>query len=128
MNFKTYIASLLILLFAGALDGMVEGWELDGRIAFEEKFNVEPGSYFGSLSWRKRYENPSLWNTYFGVWDFYHNADDARKLLYILGGLLIGFSRIRLSKFYWKHILFFTLAFMISGFAKSLAMSWIRSF
>ena len=114
--------ALVLLIIAGAIDGIVEGYEFDGRKSFERKFKVKPKGFFGSHSWQKRYTKPNIWNILLGVWDFYHLADDLRKALYIGGGMLAVLSDYR-----FDTIIVFIAAFIISGIPKRLGMHWIRN-
>lgn len=43
--------------FSGAVDGVVSGYEFDGRKSFERKYNVQPLSFYGSESWKLVYRN-----------------------------------------------------------------------
>jgi hypothetical protein len=108
-----------IVAAAGFVDGVTEGYEFDGRKSFERKFGVSPTSYAGSRSWEaQHYRNFKT--------DFYHNADDARKIGYIGGSICIGIGGAKVNTRWWHHAVDFGLGLLISGFAKSRGMNWVR--
>lgn len=120
------ILSSAILALAGLVDGILEGYGFDGRKSFERKFNVKPTSYFGSQSWKRAYKDnnvdlgfKSAFVKWLGAFDFYHYADKTRKLLYIIGGMLI-------MNLNYNFFLLLAGAFVVSGIAKSIGMGWIR--
>lgn len=115
--------TILILLLSGAIDGMVEGFEFDMRKSFERKFGVDPFGFFGSQSWKNRTLRPNIYNRLLGVFDFYHIADDLRKLLYLIAGGLIFKVAIENK---WPIVITFILAYFFSGIAKKIGMNWIR--
>jgi len=123
---NTKLAGWAVLSFAGAIDGIVEGYEFDGRTSIERKYGVSPTSYAGSRSWENAHTDGNLYTKYFGAWDFYHNADDARKIGYISGGVLIGIgSRVNIK--WWHYAVDVAASFAVSGVAKSAGMFWIRN-
>lgn len=118
--------AIATLCLAGLVDGILEGYGFDGRKSLERKFGVPPTSYFGSQSWKRAYvgNNTDLGFKpgivkWLGAFDFYHHADDLRKLLYLAGGMLAT-----TLKFNFFAVLIG--AFLVSGIAKSLGMKWIR--
>jgi hypothetical protein len=108
----------------GFVDGFVEGYEFDGRTYFERKFGVSPTSRFGSRSWERRYTHPNVWNQNMGVFDFYHIADDGRKVFYIGGGIVIGLNLRKQKRTYNLYDILATLA--ISSISKSAGMRLVR--
>lgn len=122
-------------LAAGALaDGMVEGYTFDGRKSFERKYDVDPRGYWGSESWRRAYKGGEPANGFkspahriAGSFDFYHHADDARKLGYITGGITLGICGARTNTKWWHYVLDFGIGFGVSAAAKSAGMHWVRS-
>ena len=119
---------------SGAVDGVLEGYEFDGRKSFESKYNVSETGYFGSESWRRAYKNndpeqghKNLYSQTFGAWDFYHHADDARKIGYISGGIVIGMSGAKSNSKWWHYAVDFGIGFAVSGATKAAGMYWIRS-
>ncbi len=115
------------------MDGAVEGFDLDSRTSFERKFNVDTNGFWGSQSWRRLHDSPNWYNKTFGVFDFYHLADDLRKLGYLLGAILLGVGVVYLrdikknwTRFVSVGVALF-VAFATSGLIKSLAMEWIRN-
>ena len=119
----------IIAILAGLIDGILEGYGFDGRKSFERKLKVNPKSYFGSESWRMIYVNgnpdegvKSKFHYWLGASDFYHHADDARKALYLLTGILAATTNLMLDNI-WLN---FLIIYVLSGFAKSLGMKWIR--
>lgn len=120
------LAGWAVLSFAGAIDGIVEGYEFDGRTSFERKYGVNPNGYFGSRSWEKAHTKETLYAKYFGAWDFYHNADDVRKIGYISGGVIIGIGS-RVNTKWWHYAVDLAASFAVSGVAKSAGMFWVRN-
>jgi hypothetical protein len=121
-------------MVGGAADGMVDGYEFDQRKSFERKYNVSKTGYFGSESWRMVYRNgdteqgfKSGFHRNMGAFDFYHHADDLRKIGYISGGVIIGINGRKTNTKKWYYIIDFAAAFAISATTKSLSMRWIRS-
>lgn len=110
---------VVVLILAGSIDGMVEGFEFDSRMSFERKYKVDELSFWGSKSHKRITLNPNLYNKLLGVFDFYHVADDLRKTFYLISGILMCCIE-------WDIIPVFLLSFIISGLAKKYAMKWIR--
>lgn len=121
---KQKIIGLSTLAFAGLVDGVVEGFEHGGRVAFERKYNADPYSFFGSQSYTKYETQPNIWNQNLGVWDFYHVGDDLRKLSYIGGGITIGIGEKRPFKHYLIDAL---LSIAVSSTTKRIGMYWIKN-
>lgn len=126
------IAGWSVLAVAGFTDGVVEGFEFDGRKSFERKYNVQPVSCFGSESWKLAYyandpEQPKkpLWSV-IGAPDFYHLADDVRKIGYISGGITIGISGAKANTKWWHYAVDFGASLAISGMSKAAGMYCIR--
>jgi hypothetical protein len=122
------------LAFAGAVDGIVEGYEFDGRTSFERKYQVQKSGYFGSESWQRAYKNGNVEQGYknritqsLGAQDFYHHADDVRKLGYISGGIAVGISGTQTNTKWWHYLIDFGIGFAISGATKAAGMYWIRN-
>ncbi len=122
-----------VLAFAGAVDGIVEGYEFDGRRSFERKYGVAPGSYFGSESWRRVYVGGNPDNGFksgihkrMGAADFYHHADDLRKIGYITGGVTIGIGGAKMNTKIWHYGVDFLAGFAVSAVTKSIGMQWVR--
>ena len=118
----------------GAADGLLEGYEFDGRKSFERKYGVNKYGYFGSESWRKVYIGGKEANGFksplhqvFGASDFYHHADDLRKIGYISGSVIIGINGHKTNTKRWYYIIDFATAFTLSAITKTAAMQWIRS-
>jgi len=119
--------------FSGAVDGVVSGYEFDGRKSFERKYGVEPLSFWGSESWKRAYPNNNpeqrqipLWRIV-GAPDFYHVADDARKVGYIGSGITIGISGAKSNSRWWHYAADFAVGLAVSGAAKAGGMYWIRN-
>lgn len=119
--------------FSGAVDGVVSGYEFDGRRSFERKYSVKPLSFFGSESWKRAYPNNNpnlkqvpLWRIA-GAPDFYHVADDVRKVGYISGGIVIGMSGAKANTKWWHYAVDFGASLAISGIGKAAGMYWIRN-
>lgn len=123
------IIGLLFLVLAGATDGAVEGFDFKIRKSFEVKYNVSPEGFWGSRSWEKAHSDPNIWNKYLGVFDFYHVADDLRKLFYMLGAVFttIGAMKQDKKRKLYQYITYFIIVFFISGIAKKIALDWITT-
>ncbi len=131
---KAKIVGIGIASVGGLADGMVEGFEFDGRTSFERKYGANPRGYWGSESWRVVYNSgepsqgfKSPAHKVFGAWDFYHNADDLRKLGYVSGGIVIGIGGNKVNTKWWHYAVDFGLAFAVSSVAKSAGMYYIRN-
>ena len=131
---RAKIAGWGMLAVAGVADGAVEGYEFDQRKSFERKYNVSKTGYFGSQSWKSAYSGGDIDNGFksgfvqtFGAQDFYHHADDLRKLGYISGGVVIGIGGNKINSKKWYYIIDFAAGFAISAATKSASMLWIRS-
>lgn len=118
---------------AGFLDGTLEGYHIDNRTSFERKYNVLKTGYFGSQSWRNVYiqGNPdngfkSPVHQWLGAWDFYHHADDLRKVGYIGGGVIIGIGGAKTNGKLWHYLADFAISFTLSAASKSVGYYWIR--
>lgn len=139
-NFRGYqvnnlkLAGWAGLAFVGAVDGIVCGYEFDGRKSFERKYNVSKLGYFGSESWLLAYKNSDVQQgqknaitKVFGAQDFYHHADDFRKLGYISGGITLGVSGTQTNTKKWHYLTDFLIGFAVSGTAKAAGMYFIRN-
>ncbi len=111
------IIGILAVTIAAFIDGALEGWGFDGRIYFEKRFGANPSGFWGSKSWERKYTNPNFWNKHFGVFDFYHVADDLRKYGYITGAFLIGF---------YSGFVYLIIAIVLSVISKRTGMKTIR--
>ena len=127
---------LTTLILASLADGIVEGYEFDGRKSFERKFGVKPISYSGSESWRLAYKNNDVaqghkntWTKFAGASDLYHHLDDLRKFGYISGGIFITLgSKKGKFKDVWKsHLIDFAVYSIASSVSKSAGMRWVRN-
>lgn len=130
---RAKIAGWGMVAVAGAADGMVEGYEFDHRKSFERKYNVSKTGYFGSQSWKRAYKDGNVDNGYksdfvriMGAQDFYHHADDLRKIGYLSGGVVIGTQHRKNTK-KWHTVADFAIGFAVSSITKSAAMWWIRN-
>lgn len=132
--FTLYKSIGYITLGIGAFtDGVLEGYQIDGRRSFERKWGVEPISFFGSESWKTAYVNndprlgfKSKHRQWLGAFDFYHVADDTRKTGYILGGAIIGIGSYKSNKKWWHHAADFAIGATISAAAKNIGYRWVR--
>lgn len=113
------------LSLAGAVDGICEGYEFDGRTSFQRKYGVSATGAFGSRSWANKDAN--RFYKYTGVPDFYHVADDLRKFGYISGGMIVGISGGQLRQKWWHYAVDLGLSFIVSGTCKAAGMYWIRN-
>lgn len=123
-----------VTMVGGAIDGVLEGYTFDRRTSFERKYNVNPRGYFGSESWRNVYRNgdpeqgfKSPLHRWSGAWDFYHHADDLRKVGYMGGSVVLGISGAKTNSKWWHYAADFTISFALSAVAKSAGMAYIRN-
>ena len=130
---RAKLAGWGMVAVAGAADGMVEGFEFDGRKSFERKYGISKTGYFGSKSWKRAYKGDNPDNGFksdfvrvMGAQDFYHHADDLRKIGYLSGGAVIGLNAHRNTK-KWHTVADFAIGFAVSSLTKSAAMWWIRN-
>lgn len=128
------VLSWAIAAFSGAVDGVLEGNRFDNNRNFERKFNASKTGYFGSESWRRAYKNndpeqgyKNLYSQTFGACDFYHHADDARKIGYIGSGVVIGISGAKSNPKWWNYALDFGIGFAMSSATKAAGMYLIRN-
>ena len=115
--------AMLVICGAGLVDGMLEGYGFDSRLSFERKWGVDPHSYFGSKSW------DSDWNAFerfkSSQVDFYHTADDVRKIGYVTGGFMLGRASLQ-NKRKIHNVFDLGISFACSAFWKSIGMQWVR--
>lgn len=128
---KTQAIGFTLVGLGGFIDGLVEGYEFDGRTSFERKFGADPNGFWGSESWRNVYKDGNPDNGYkswmhaqIGAFDFYHVGDKLRKGLYISGGIVISIGEKRKFKYYLYD---FLIATATSSFTKRMGMMWIRN-
>ena len=129
---RAKLAGWGMVAVAGAADGAVDGYEFDGRKSFERKYRVSKTGYFGSQSWKRAYKDGVQSNGFksdfariMGAQDFYHHADDLRKIGYLSGGVVIGTQHKNNTK-KWHTVADFAIGFAVSSLTKSAAMWWIR--
>ena len=130
---RAKLAGWGMVAVAGVADGMVEGYSIQYRKSFERKFNVSKAGYFGSESWKRAYKDGNPDNGFksdfvrvMGAQDFYHHADDLRKIGYLSGGVVIGTQHKNNTK-KWHTLADFAIGFAVSSITKSAAMWWIRN-
>lgn len=130
---RAKLAGWGMVAVAGAADGLVEGYEFDNRKSFERKYNVSKTGYFGSKSYLSAYKDGNIDNGFksgfvrtMGAQDFYHHADDLRKVGYLSGGVVIGTQHRKNTK-KWHTVADFAIGFAVSSLTKSAAMWWIRN-
>lgn len=130
---KTKVAGWGITAVGGALDGMLEGYSFD-RTNFERKYGADKYGYWGSQSWRNVYNNgnpadgfKSPAHRWLGAWDFYHHADDWRKLGYIGGSIVLGVGGAKSNTKWWHYAADFAVTFALSAATKSAGMAYIRN-
>lgn len=97
-----------LLVLASFTDGFLEGYGFTGRKTFE-RWGADPYSFGGSKSYLTAYKNndpaqgfKSDFHKSVGAFDFYHLADDLRKLSYISAGITIGIGGYQTNN-NWKH-------------------------
>lgn len=131
---RTKIAGWAFCAVGGIADGLCEGYEFDQRRSFERKYNAKKTGYFGSQSWKRAYKGNNPDNGFksdfvriMGAQDFYHHADDLRKIGYISGGVVVGIGGNKINSKKWYYIIDFAASIAISATTKSLSIRWIRS-
>lgn len=129
---RAKLAGWGLVAVAGAADGAVEGYSIQYRKSFERKYGVSKTGYFGSQSWKRAYKDGVQANGFksdfvriVGAQDFYHHADDLRKIGYLSGGVVIGTQHRKNTK-KWHTVADFAIGFTVSSLTKSAAMWWIR--
>jgi len=130
---KEKIIANAFLTIPALADGLVEGYEFDGRKSWERKLGVDPYSYGGSLSWTEIYINndpsqgeKSKFRTWLGANDFYHHMDDTRKIGYISGGFLLGRASAKHNNKLWQDLADLAITNIWTGFIKSRGLHYIR--
>lgn len=115
------VTYIVLVIVASVADGMVEGFEFDGRKSFERKFkDINPRGFWGSLS----HQNTSGWYARLnGVFDFYHVADDLRKYGYLAPFIILYYVE---HGFNWPSVGYLGAFIAVSILAKRMAMAWIR--
>jgi len=109
---------------AGSLmDGILEGYQFDGRKSFERKWGSDPYGFWGSKSWQATH---TWYAKTMGVPDFYHMADDTRKIGYITGGVMIGIG-MKDNKKWWHYALDIGISAVVSAGAKQVGLIWVRN-
>jgi len=114
------IYGLVMVGVGGFMDGAVERFEFRGRTVFENRWGADPYGFFGSRSWERLYTHPNFWNKNFGVFDFYHVADDMRKVGYIGGGIVIGIGGGKRRQKFTHYLIDVGLSMVVSGGMKYL--------
>lgn len=122
-----------LVAVGGASDGLLEGYLHDGRTSFERKWNASKTGFWGSESWRSVYKDGEPSNGFktpirgwFGAKDFYHIADDTRKIGYITGGITLGIGT-KVNTKWWHYAADFGISFVTSALSKSAAYYYIRN-
>lgn len=122
------------LAFAGIFDGLIKGYEMDGRRAFQRKYNVSKYSWAGEYSWKRVYVNndpmqgfKSPFHKWFGAFDFYHTVDDLSKVTYMGGSFTLGFAGVLTNQSIKHAGIDFATSFIVSSLTKSIALAWIRN-
>lgn len=126
---STKTVGLSVLVFSALVDGVLEGYGFDQRRSFERKFGVAQFSFFGSIS----HLNKDNWYAKnFGVFDFYHTADDIRTWGGRIGGAVYGAGVVipmfQVGGIRWRHVLIdFLISAIATSGAKRVGLWWIRS-
>jgi hypothetical protein len=130
---RTKMFAWSLIAVGGAADGLLEGYLHDGRTSFDRKWNASKTGFWGSESWRSVYvggdpENgfKSGFIKWTGANDFYHFADDTRKIGYITGGVILGIGTKANTK-WWHYAADFGISFAASAISKSAAYYYIRN-
>jgi hypothetical protein len=130
---KSKLIGFGLCVAGGATDGLLEGYHIDNRTSFERKYNAKRYGFWGSESWRMVYKggNPdngfkSPVHQWLGAWDFYHHADDLRKVGYIGGGVIVGIGGAKTNGKLWHYLADFAISFTLSAASKSAGYYWIR--
>jgi hypothetical protein len=131
---RTKMFAWSLIAVGSAFDGLLEGYLHDGRTSFERKWNASKTGFWGSESWRSVYVggNPengfkSDFIRWTGANDFYHFADDTRKIGYITGGVTLGIGGTKANTKWWHYAVDFGISFAASAISKSAAYYYIRN-
>lgn len=116
---KKKMIGLGMVFMGSVVDGMVEGYEFDGRMSFERKWGVSRYGFWGSMSWSGK---KVLGQT----WDFYHVGDDLRKVGYIGGGVVIGLGMRDDNKKVTHFLMDVLVVSVVSMVGKNIGMIWVR--
>jgi len=131
---RTKIAAWSLCAVGGIADGLLEGYLHDGRTSFERKWDADKTGFFGSESWRmvyklgdpeKGFKTPI--HSWAGALDFYHIADDTRKIGYMVGGVTLGIGGAKTNQKWWHYAVDFGISFAASAISKSAAYYYIRN-
>lgn len=126
---KQKTLGLSVMVFSAFVDGVLEGYGFDQRTSFERKFGVGQFSFFGSLS----HLNKNNWYAKnFGVFDFYHVADDIRTWGGRIGGAVYGAGVVipmfQAGGINWRHVLIdFLISAITTSGAKRIGIFWVRN-
>lgn len=131
---RTKIAGWSLCAVGGVADGFLEGYLHDGRTSFERKWNANKMGFWGSESWRMVYNGGNPENGFktplhgwLGASDFYHIADDTRKIGYLTGGIILGIGGAKTNQKWWHYAVDFGISFAASAISKSAAYYYIRN-
>jgi ABC-type maltose transport system permease subunit len=130
---KQKVIGLSVMSLGAAFDGAVEGYEFDGRTSFERKFGASKEGFWGSQSWRRAYTDgdpekgfKSGFDKWSGAFDFYHTADDVRKIGYICGGVTFGIGAAKSNRKFRHWLLDTIIISTTTSVFKSASMRWVR--
>jgi hypothetical protein len=130
---KTKAVGLALVAIGGITNGMLQGYEFDGRMSFERKYNVDPRGYWGSQSWARRYRdfNPAHGLAHpaykhLPVFDFYHTAQIIHHHSLVTGGIIVGISSAYTNKKWWHYGLDLAASTFINSASQSIGLRWIR--
>lgn len=136
MKWPYIIAMVVLASVAGLLHGFREAQHADADI-FEERFEVEAVSFFGSESWLMKYEGQDAKNKIipFHTWksDFWHLGRIISKVLLmwaVWAALCIEGSfcrrqwKLKTENYYW--LLLMAAVFVLESSAAWASYTWLR--
>ena len=131
---KLKLAGLALVAVGGFTNGLLQGYEFDGRTSFERKWGASPTGFWGSLSWTQRYVdgNPaygvkSLAYRYLPVPDFYHVTQITHHHALVTGGIFVGIGAARSNRRWEHYALDLLVSAVVNSAAQSAGLYYIRN-
>lgn len=131
---KLKLAGLGLVALGGAANGMLQGYEFDGRASFERKWGKSQTGFWGSLSWTKRYRdgNPAYGLAHpayvvLPVADFYHVTQVVHHHSLVTGGVLVGIGGGFSRQKWWHYLIDIGLSAAVNSTAQAAGLWWIRN-
>ena len=127
-------AGLVMVAVGGFTNGMLQGYEFDGRRSFERKWGKSPTGFWGSLSWAQRYVDgdpangvKNLRYQHLPVLDFYHVTQITHHHALVTGGIFVGIGGAKSNKKWWHYAMDVALSAAVNSASQSAGLYWIRN-